>query len=191
MQTNKRVDQVIHMEMSTSLLHYGANERKHVMLEKLGGKKILAEATDEFYNRQINDERLQKFFHGIELAILKWHQFNLMSIAFTEVPDNFDVKHLILVRHKHLFDKGLDETYYDCVMEHFSGTLEDLNVAPDLIEEACKVVFPLRAVFEQGAVEAKERKKGQRRQDILTKSTIVLVGILTLAAFQIAKKQKK
>lgn len=160
------------------------------MLEKLGGKKILAEATDEFYNRQINDERLQTFFHGIDLAILKWHQFNLMGIAFTAVPDNFDVNHLILVRHKHLFDKGLDETYYDRVMEHFSGTLKDMNVAPDVIEEACKVVLPLRAVFEQGAVEAKERQKGQRRQDILTKSTLVLVGILALAALM-TKKQKK
>ena len=62
--------------MSTALLHYGANERKHQMLQKLGGQNVLAEATDKFYNRQVHDERLLRFFHGTDLTILKWHQFN-------------------------------------------------------------------------------------------------------------------
>lgn len=62
--------------MSTALLHYGANERKHHMLRKLGGKKTLQEATDIFYDRQIEDPRLLKFFKGTDMAILKWHQFN-------------------------------------------------------------------------------------------------------------------
>jgi truncated hemoglobin YjbI len=62
--------------MSTALLHYGANERKHHMLEKLGGQTVLAEATDRFYDRQVHDEKLLKFFHGTDLSILKWHQFN-------------------------------------------------------------------------------------------------------------------
>lgn len=46
------------------------------MLEKLGGQEILAEATNKFYEKQVHDERLLKFFHGTDLAILKWHQFN-------------------------------------------------------------------------------------------------------------------
>ncbi len=70
--------------MSTALLHYGANERKHQMLQKLGGQKVLAEATDIFYNRQIHDERLLKFFHGTDLTILKWHQFNRESTNLLE-----------------------------------------------------------------------------------------------------------
>lgn len=161
------------------------------MLEKLGGKEVLAAATDQFYNRQVNDERLQKFFHGTDLAILKWHQFNLMSIAFTAVPESFDVNHLILVRHTRLFDKGLDETDYDRVMEHFTGTLQDMDISPDLIEDAYNVVSPLRAVFEQGADEARNRQKRQRRRDVLTQTAIVLVGILAIAAIQVVKKQKK
>ena len=46
------------------------------MLRKLGGKKTLQEATDIFYDRQIEDPRLLKFFKGTDMAILKWHQFN-------------------------------------------------------------------------------------------------------------------
>ena len=59
-----------------AMLHYGANERKYQMLRKLGGQRVLAEATDRFYNRQVNDKKLLKFFHGADLTILKWHQFN-------------------------------------------------------------------------------------------------------------------
>mmetsp|Transcript_21109 Transcript_21109/g.51926 ORF Transcript_21109/g.51926 Transcript_21109/m.51926 type:complete len:177 (+) Transcript_21109:81-611(+) len=174
--------------MSSTLLHYGANERKHRMLEKLGGKKVLSEATDTFYNRQINDERLALFFHGTDLAILKWHQFNLMSIAFTEVPENFDVEHLILVRHKHLFDRGLDETYYDCVMEHFSETLKEMEVDPQVIEDACNVVLPLRAIFAQGAKEAEERQGQQTRRGLWTEALLVLAGVVAIAAYQSRKK---
>lgn len=65
--------------MSTELLHSGANERRHVMLEKLGGKDVLQKATDIFYDRQLADPMLAQFFLGSEITILKWHQFNLMS----------------------------------------------------------------------------------------------------------------
>ena len=61
--------------MSTALLHSGANERRHLMLEKLGGKEVLQKATDMFYDRQMNDEKLAKFFKGSDLTILKWRTF--------------------------------------------------------------------------------------------------------------------
>ncbi|CAJ1966588.1 unnamed protein product [Cylindrotheca closterium] len=158
------------------------------MLEKLGGKEVLSKATDTFYNRQINDERLAKFFHGADLMILKWHQFNLMSIAFTEVPESFDVEHLILVRHKQLFDKGLDETYFDRVMGHFSETLKEMKVDQQVIDDACNVVFPLRSIFLQGANEAKERKKQQTRQGFWTEGLLVLAGVVAIAVHQSRKK---
>eukprot|EP00429_Kryptoperidinium_foliaceum_P095289 CAMPEP_0176184312 /NCGR_PEP_ID=MMETSP0121_2-20121125/751_1 /TAXON_ID=160619 /ORGANISM="Kryptoperidinium foliaceum, Strain CCMP 1326" /LENGTH=164 /DNA_ID=CAMNT_0017522685 /DNA_START=82 /DNA_END=573 /DNA_ORIENTATION=- len=158
--------------MSTALLHYGANERKHQMLQKLGGQKVLTEATDRFYDRQINDKRLLKFFHGTDLAILKWHQFNLMSIAFTAVPENFDVRHLILKRHQKLFDEGLDETYFDVVMDHFKSTLTEMKVDPDIIDAAVEVVMHLREYFVQGALEAKERKLQKTQQELRTKKLV-------------------
>jgi truncated hemoglobin YjbI len=65
--------------MSTELLHCGANERRHIMLDKLGGKEVLQKATDIFYDRQLADPKLARFFRGSEISILKWHQFNLMG----------------------------------------------------------------------------------------------------------------
>jgi hemoglobin len=178
--------------MSTALLHYGANERKHIMLEKLGGQKVLAEATDKFYDRQVKDERLLKFFRGTDLAILKWHQFNLMSIAFTEVPESFDARHLILNRHQRLFDEGLDESYFDVVVDHFTGTLTELNVDPALIEDARYVILPLREVFVLGALEAKERKRARDRQRLIKEAAYALiVATVAFVAFKALRKLKK
>jgi hemoglobin len=178
--------------MSTALLHYGANERKHIMLKKLGGQKSLAEATDKFYDRQVRDERLLKFFRGADLAILKWHQFNLMSIAFTEVPESFDARHLILNRHQRLFDDGLDETYFDVVVDHFTGTLTEMKVDPALIEDARQVILPLREVFVQGTLEAKERKRAQDRQPLIKEAIFsVIVAVVVIVALKALRKSKK
>ena len=112
-----------------------------------------------------------------------------MGIAFTEVPENFDVQHLILNRHQSLFDRGLNETYFDVVMEHFKETLKQLKVDPSVISEAVEVILPLRSIFAQGAAEAKERKKREFRKDVITESMILiafvtLVGTITFRAFK-------
>lgn len=178
------------MSTSTALLHSGANERKHIMLEKLGGKTVLQEATDKFYDRQIHDERLLKFFKGADLTILKWHQFNLMGIAFTALPDNFDALHLILNRHKKLFDEGLDETYFDVVMEHFQGTLKDMKVNDAVIKDAMTVILPLREVFIQGRLDAEKRKQAEERR-ILTDKVALGAIVVVLAIFAIRSMKKR
>jgi truncated hemoglobin YjbI len=175
--------------MSTAMLHYGANERRHIMLQKLGGKEVLQKATDTFYDRQMNDKMLAKFFHGSDLTILKWHQFNLMGIAFTQVPDNFDVEHLILVRHEHLFDRGLDETYFDHTVELFVQTLQELKVDPELIEEAKTVIMPLRKYFEEGAELARQRQLKQAKEEMI--GQVVLLSVVALCAISAAKLMKQ
>lgn len=159
------------------------------MLEKLGGVDVLQKATDLFYDRQIHDVRLQKFFHGTDLAILKWHQFNLMGIAFTAVPDNFDVEHLILVRHERLFDDGLDEKYFDYTVELFVATLQDLNVDVEVIEGAKDVIMPLRKYFEEGAQLARERRQAASRQRLAGQAVVLLlVASFAFTTIKIARR---
>ncbi|KAG7367214.1 hypothetical protein IV203_029885 [Nitzschia inconspicua] len=178
--------------MSTELLHSGANERRHIMLKKLGGKDVLQNATDIFYDRQLADPKLAQFFHGSEITILKWHQFNLMGIAFTAVPENFDVEKLILVRHQHLFDQGLDETYFDHTVDIFVGTLKDLNVDPELIAEAKAVIMPLRKYFEEGAELARQRqKKAMQQQQMKQVGLAVIVAAVALFSIKNLRNGKK
>ena len=179
--------------MSTAVLQYGANERRAVMLEKLGGRSVLQKAIDVFYTKQMKDMRLLKFFEGVDMEILKWHQFNLMSIAFTAVPANLNVVHMVLFRHERLFDKGLNEDYYDIVMEHFKTTLEELQVDPTLVEEALEVVMPLRHIFVQGARDARERKRVKRRNQLMTQGALLLVvvGFVAAGVIRIIKSKKR
>ena len=113
-----------------------------------------------------------------------------MGIAFTAVPESFDVRHLILKRHQALFDRGLDETYFDVVMEHFTATLTEMNVDPGVIFDAVDVISTLRPIFVEGAAEAAERKKQLLRQDVMTE-TIVLAGIVVLVAAMTARILKR
>lgn len=104
-----------------------------------------------------------------------------LGIAFTSVPDNFDVEKLILVRHLHLFDRGLDETSFDHTVELFVETLQELNVDPDLIAEAQAVIRPLRTYFEEGAELARQRKQASIRQQRMKQVGLAAVVVATVA----------
>lgn len=113
-----------------------------------------------------------------------------MGIAFTAVPENFDVQHLILVRHQKLFDAGLNETYFDVVIEHFRDTLTEMKVDEEVIHEALAVIMPLRDIFVQGAQEAKERRQKEARWEAFGKVleiTVVVALVLTIGLTRRAK----
>lgn len=55
-------------------LHCSANERRRLMLAKLGGEAKRREAIDRFYQKQMDDPRLVRFFDGSDVEIIKWHQ---------------------------------------------------------------------------------------------------------------------
>jgi hemoglobin len=178
--------------MSTEILNYGAHERKAILLDKLGGRDALNEALDEFYDRQLNDPRLVTFFRGTDMEILKWHQFNLMGIAFSHVPNNVDLRHLLLVRHKRLFEEqGLSEQHFDIVLEHFQKTLQDRKVEPALIQEVMDVVRPIRSIFQEGAKVAAQKKLHDSRQQKFVRRTTGAVVVLGVLATLLLRAKKR
>lgn len=127
----------------------------------------------------------------LKIRILTRHKFSFPNagIAFTSVPDNFDVEKLILVRHQHLFDRGLDETYFDHTVDLFVQTLQELKVDPELIDEAKAVIMPLRMYFEEGAELARERKRKEIQQQTVQK--IVVIGVVAVAAMFAARAMRQ
>jgi hypothetical protein len=114
------------------------------------------------------------------------------GIAFTAVPDNFDVEKLILVRHQHLFDQGLDETYFDHTVEIFVETLQELKVDPELIDEAKAVIHPLRNFFEEGAQLARQRKKvAIQKQTMRQVGLVIVVVVVATFSIQTLRHRKK
>jgi hypothetical protein len=92
------------------VLRSGIAARKDTLLLKLGGKDVLHKAVDTFYDQLVKDPELEFFFRDIpDVSILKWHQFNFMSVAFAPVPENFGTTKIFtrmqkfLRVHAHLF----------------------------------------------------------------------------------------
>mmetsp|Transcript_29816 Transcript_29816/g.49206 ORF Transcript_29816/g.49206 Transcript_29816/m.49206 type:complete len:176 (+) Transcript_29816:112-639(+) len=175
--------------MSTYALHHSASERRRVMLAKLGGDAKLREAIDRFYKKQMGDDRLMHFFRGVDVEIIKWHQFNLMSIAFTAVPQSFDVRALLLTRHHRLYDAGLSEAHFDMVAQYFTETLEEMEFDPELAKEALEVVMPLREIFKEGAKQAKKRKEAAAFRSHVKKA--IAVAIIAAIVIKSARARKK
>lgn len=103
---------------------------------------------DIFYERLVADEQLTKFFDGKSIIRLKIHQKKFLTLAFTEIPTNMDIKAYLIDKHARLFqEQGLNGLHFDLVMGHLVATLQQLNVSEGMIGEVVAILGPLRAVF--------------------------------------------
>lgn len=59
---------------------------------------------DGLYDRLIVDPKVMKYFKGVEMKVLKEHQFHFMRIAFTGVPKDMDVGAYLRDGHSRLWD---------------------------------------------------------------------------------------
>jgi hypothetical protein len=95
----------------------------------------------------------------------------------------------LLNRHSRIFDDGLNEHHFDLVVDHFSDTLHEMNVDPNLIDEALDVIVPIRFVFTKGAEQARQRKRVAMRKHHAT--VAIVVALLAIGVFHIVKSSKK
>ena len=87
------------------------------------------------------------------MAALRQHQYNFMRMAFTGIPEGTDVAGLIRSKHSRLAERGLGAAEFDAVAAELVGTLQELNVPANLIDEVVAIVGPLRDVFDGMAKE--------------------------------------
>ena len=113
-----------------------------------------------------------------------------MSIAFHDIPEGFDIRDLILRRHTRLFEAGLNGKTYDRVLEHFCGTLRDLKVPEDTIQDALAIVQPYRAIFEEGAQLAAQTKQKTERSNLLWHLAIGGAIVVYFGSTVLARRRK-
>mmetsp|Transcript_26142 Transcript_26142/g.63748 ORF Transcript_26142/g.63748 Transcript_26142/m.63748 type:complete len:191 (+) Transcript_26142:112-684(+) len=123
------------------------------LLHRLGGAEALEAVLEMFFKGILQDDLLVPFFDDVNPALLKYHQKKFLSLAFTEIPADFDAKAYLIERHYRLFAKGLNETHFDRVVVHLEAALSGLWVEPKLIAETKEHVAPLRAIFEDSGRE--------------------------------------
>jgi hemoglobin len=113
------------------------------LISRLGGEAAVDAAVDIFYRKVLADERISKYFEGVEMEEQAAKQKAFLTMAFGG-PNNYSGKDL-RNGHAHLVENGLNDSHFDAVMEHLGATLKELNVADNLISEAAAIAEGTRS----------------------------------------------
>lgn len=113
------------------------------LYERLGGEAAVNAAVDIFYDKVLDDYRINRFFANTNMEKQIEHLKAFMTVAFGG-PNNYTGRSL-RDGHARLVQMGLDDSHFDAVMGHLGATLQELNVPADLIGEAAALVESTRS----------------------------------------------
>lgn len=119
------------------------SENNPSLYEQLGGEPAVNAAVDIFYRKVLSDHRINRFFDNSDMEKQAAKQKSFLTMAFGG-PNNYNGADMRQA-HAHLVKKwGLDDSHFDAVMEHLSGTLEELNVPQNLIDQVAGIAESTR-----------------------------------------------
>jgi hemoglobin len=136
----KSVKETIEKIKDSQAEHHESDERS--LFERLGGKNAVNAAVDIFYKKVLEDKRIKHFFSDVDMNRQIKAQRAFLTFAFGGAP-NYPGKNL-REAHKKLVAKGLNDKHFDAVIENLGATLNELNVADDLIQEAASIALSVR-----------------------------------------------
>ncbi len=122
----------------------GSSEPKQASLyERIGGDAAVNAAVDVFYRKVLADDRINKFFEGVDMEKQSAKQKAFLTMALGG-PNNYTGEDM-RKGHAHLVEKGLNDSHFDAVMENLGATLTELDVPNDLIAEAAAIAESTRS----------------------------------------------
>lgn len=113
------------------------------LYEQIGGAAAVNAAVDVFYRKVLADERINRFFEGVDMDKQAAKQKAFLTMAFGG-PHNYTGKDMRL-GHAHLVEKGLNDSHFNAVLENLGATLKELNVPDNLIGQAAAIAESTRA----------------------------------------------
>ncbi len=119
--------------------------------QQLSADAAIELAVEQFYAKNLADDRINHFFGDTDLEKLRRHQFNFLRYAFSEGRIQYRGE-AIKDAHSNSIAKGLNGYHFDCVAENLVATLTALAVPQDIIDQVVATVSPLRAIFESTEV---------------------------------------
>ncbi len=112
------------------------------LYERIGGDAAIDAAVEIFYRRVLADDRINRFFEGVDMERQAAKQKAFLKFAFGG-PNNYTGKDM-REGHAHLVKQGLNDSHFDAVMENLAATLKELNVPDELIQEAAAIAESTR-----------------------------------------------
>ncbi len=113
------------------------------LYERIGGEAAVMAAVELFYAKVLDDDLTRPFFEALDIEAQTTKQIAFMSWAFGG-PVEYRGRAL-RAAHAHLVQtKGLSDVHFDAVLRHLEATLRELDVAPDVMGEALRIVGGVR-----------------------------------------------
>jgi len=112
------------------------------LYEQLGGADAIGSAVEEFYRRMLSDDRVADFFDDTDMDRQMAKQAGFLTMVLGG-PNDYTGKDM-REGHKHLVDKGLNDTHVDIVIEHLGGTLKGMGASDDQISEVAAIANSVR-----------------------------------------------
>ena len=111
------------------------------LFDEIGGAPAVAAAVEVFYRKMLMDDRvalLRRHGHGAADC----QQAAFLTMAFGG-PNNYTGKAL-REGHRHLVDRGMNDTHVNVVIEHLGQTLRELGVGEGQIAQVAAIANSVR-----------------------------------------------
>lgn len=103
------------------------------LFEKIGGAGAVDAAVDIFYRKVLSDDRINHFFDETDMQAQRDKQKAFLTMAFGG-PNGYKGKDLRSA-HAPLVKRGLNDSHFGAVAGHLKGTLDELGVPENLVDE--------------------------------------------------------
>jgi hemoglobin len=112
------------------------------LYDELGGAPAVEAAVDIFYRKVLSDDRISRFFEGVDMERQAAKQKGFLTMVFGG-PNNYTGKDM-RTGHAHLVARGLDDSHVDAVIEDLAETLRELGVGEDRIAQVAAIANSVR-----------------------------------------------
>lgn len=112
------------------------------LYEQLGGETAINTAVDIFYRKMLSDDRVAPYFETVDMDRQRAKQVGFLTMV-TGGPNNYTGKDM-REGHKHLLEKGLNDTHVDIVIEHLGATLKELGAGDEQIQQVADLANSVR-----------------------------------------------
>ena len=112
------------------------------LYEKIGGEGAVNAAVDIFYRKVLKDDRIKRFFEGVDMEKQAAKQKAFLTMAFGG-PHNYTGLDMRKA-HAHLVKMGLNDSHFDAVVEDLGATLKELKVPDNLIAQVAAIAESTR-----------------------------------------------
>ncbi|MBK7827699.1 group 1 truncated hemoglobin [Nannocystis sp.] len=112
------------------------------LYDELGGAPALDAAVDIFYRKVLSDDRIARFFDGVDMERQAAKQKGFLTMVLGG-PNHYTGKDM-RTGHAHLLAKGLNDSHVDAVIENLGATLAELGVSAEKIAEVAALANSVR-----------------------------------------------